>query len=328
MKVKNFTALRGEDCMTKYVQTTGLIAANMNDTILQFYTGGVLSASTCSSQTNGLGGQLVNHAVQITGNFASNNSWEIRNSYGTDWGEGGYFYLEYGVNACNIGETPAFYTSTTIKAGKSSTSDGGGGSGGCFSSTDTVTLLDGTKALISELNIGDRVLSWSGSEFTYSDVVFLPHAKNDIETEFAQVTFKTYNRVIKMTIEHLIPAGECSKNAVNAEDSEFKLVTAGKLIPGLCVRTMAGLEEIAAVERVLDRGIYTLVTNDELVVVNGIVVSPFSTNHYVANKFYHIHRVLYALFPAVLTDKRFNIVGFFTDGIGKIAIGLIDLFSL
>ena len=49
-------------------------------------------------------------------------------------------------------------------------------------------------------------------------------------------------------------------------------------------------------------GVYTIVTDkaDDLVVVNGIVASPFAVNHAVANAVYNVHRVLYGVAPKLV----------------------------
>jgi len=61
----------------------------------QNYQGGVLSGSEC--------GDSVDHAIQLTGyNSGQGGYWIVRNSWGEDWGENGFIWLEYGTNACDI----------------------------------------------------------------------------------------------------------------------------------------------------------------------------------------------------------------------------------
>jgi len=61
----------------------------------QYYTGGVLTADQC--------GLSIDHAIQLTG-YSPNQGgyWIVRNSWGTDWGENGFIYLQYGSNTCGI----------------------------------------------------------------------------------------------------------------------------------------------------------------------------------------------------------------------------------
>lgn len=66
-------------------------------TFLQ-YKQGVYSDSRCSSSS-------VNHAVLLVGYDRDpefGDYWLIKNSYGTTWGEKGYFKLERGKNRCGI----------------------------------------------------------------------------------------------------------------------------------------------------------------------------------------------------------------------------------
>jgi predicted Zn-dependent protease len=49
--------------------------------------------------------------------------------------------------------------------------------------------------------------------------------------------------------------------------------------------------------------VYTIVTTEEFVVVNGIIASSFGANHMMANLYYNIHRFMYALSPFLLTSS-------------------------
>jgi hypothetical protein len=69
---------------------------------------------------------------------------------------------------------------------------------------------------------------------------------------------------------------------------------------GDCIMTVSGEEKVTSVERVLGEGVYTVVTNGEYVVVNGIIASPFGANHMMGNLYYNVHRMVYASAPALL----------------------------
>ena len=62
------------------------------------YTAGVYSDPNCPDDIH-------NHAVAIVGWGTDNNGidyWYLRNSWGTDWGDAGYFKMERGVNMCCV----------------------------------------------------------------------------------------------------------------------------------------------------------------------------------------------------------------------------------
>ena len=69
---------------------------------------------------------------------------------------------------------------------------------------------------------------------------------------------------------------------------------------GDCIMTVSGREKVAAVETMSGEGVYTLVTNEEFIVVNGIIASPFGGNHMIANLYYNVHRLIYMSYPALL----------------------------
>ena len=52
--------------------------------------------------------------------------------------------------------------------------------------------------------------------------------------------------------------------------------------------TVTGEEKVTSVERVWGEGVYTVVTNAEYVVVNGIIASPFGVNHVMGNLYYNV----------------------------------------
>jgi len=61
----------------------------------QNYNGGILTADQC--------GDNVDHAIQLTGYQPSQGGyWVVRNSWGADWGESGFIWLQYGQNTCDI----------------------------------------------------------------------------------------------------------------------------------------------------------------------------------------------------------------------------------
>ena len=61
------------------------------------YGGGVFSGCTTSKQ---------DHAVAVVGYGTTNGEdyWLIKNSWGSDWGEGGFIRLKRGVGMCGVGE--------------------------------------------------------------------------------------------------------------------------------------------------------------------------------------------------------------------------------
>ena len=65
------------------------------DTNFQLYTSGVYSG--CPTNVS----SIINHAVLLIGYNDTDNSWLIKNSWDTTWGEAGYMRLSY-TNDCGI----------------------------------------------------------------------------------------------------------------------------------------------------------------------------------------------------------------------------------
>ena len=153
----------------------------------------------------------------------------------------------------------------------------------CFAGSETVQSENGDKIAISDVKVGDRILSVNiDGEFVYSDVISVPHLKNDIMSRFVVINTES-GFDVKMTEDHLLPAGSCSPN-------DLKLTRAINVEVGACIQTTDGMSPVVAVNMVEERGIYTVVTKEKFIVVNGIVASPFAVNHEVSNLFYDLHR--------------------------------------
>jgi Hint module len=150
---------------------------------------------------------------------------------------------------------------------------------------------------ISNIKTGDRVLAADAAGRTfYSDVVFVPHGPNKDSALFVHIT-TAHGRDIKMTQSHILPSGACNTA------SSLPLVYAKDVKVGDCVMTVSGKERVSAVGFILGQGLYTIVTKQEYVVVNGIIASPFATNHMIANLYYNMHRFLYSSAPALLNTS-------------------------
>jgi C1A family cysteine protease len=74
------------------------VALDASSSAFQFYTSGVVTASSCTKN--------LNHAVLLVGYGTDSSSnldyYTIRNSWGTGWGDQGYVKIQRGANACGV----------------------------------------------------------------------------------------------------------------------------------------------------------------------------------------------------------------------------------
>lgn len=70
------------------------------------YTGGVLTQAGCG----GYAADDIDHCVQLIGYNADDKSpyWIVRNSWATNWGNGGMIHLQYPQNTCGVGNYATF----------------------------------------------------------------------------------------------------------------------------------------------------------------------------------------------------------------------------
>ena len=104
MKVTGYTQLSDwsagdEDEIKEYLYEHGPLSVALNANPLQTYTSGILDLTSSQCSPSGL-----NHAVLLVGYGAESgtNYWIVRNSWGSSWGEQGYFRIARGKSTCGI----------------------------------------------------------------------------------------------------------------------------------------------------------------------------------------------------------------------------------
>ena len=164
-------------------------------------------------------------------------------------------------------------------------------SSSCFAGTELVAVEYGGHKAIADVQTGDRVLTVNKrGQQVYSDVVYVPHGKNSEHAAFLRLVTES-GRDVKMTADHQLPAGDCAF----AGPSLFPAaVAASDVKVGDCVFTVAGPERVVSIDTVGGRGVYTIVAIEELLVVNGVVATPYGgVNPALANVYYNLHRLAY-----------------------------------
>jgi len=89
----------GEDAMAPYVASNGPVTIGINADNMQLYRSGIADPENCSPER-------LDHAVLIVGYGTESGTdyWKIKNSWGTSWGEKGYYRIVRGSNACGVAE--------------------------------------------------------------------------------------------------------------------------------------------------------------------------------------------------------------------------------
>lgn len=193
-------------------------------------------------------------------------------------------------------ETTTTTTKTTVTTNNSSTSK----KRTCFSKDTLLQLEDGNTIKINDAKLGNKILSYSIREnkLKYSPIIAIPHEENNILSEFVEIkTFSGKN--IKMTTFHLIPLLKNNKKS-------FELSKAIDIEINDIIITVDGNEIVTAKEIISENGIYTVVTNEDYIVVNNIIASPFAISHLLPSFYYQIHKIVYNINPKLLETVGFN----------------------
>jgi len=96
---KYVTQSSDEHAIQAFVYSNSPVSVCVDAETWQTYKGGVITdESNC--------GNTIDHCVQITGwlNENSTECWNVRNSWGADWGESGYIWIERGKDVCGIAQ--------------------------------------------------------------------------------------------------------------------------------------------------------------------------------------------------------------------------------
>lgn len=92
---------KDEEYIKQMLYTYGPLSAAMNAKYLQYYKGGIITATATECNPNTL-----NHAVNLVGWGTENgvNYWIVRNTWSSSWGESGYFRIQRGAGTCGINQ--------------------------------------------------------------------------------------------------------------------------------------------------------------------------------------------------------------------------------
>ena len=97
------------------------------------------------------------------------------------------------------------------------------------------------------------------SRYIYQ-VIFIPHGYNKERSTFTHITTHS-GRDIKMTQNHILPAGTCSLSP-SSQSAVLPLVYASQVSVGDCIMTVSGQDKVLTAGLVVGEGVYTIVTNE------------------------------------------------------------------
>ena len=88
-----------EEEIKEFLYETGPLAIALNANPLQTYSGGILDKTSSQCPVSG-----INHAVTLVGYGAESgvDYWIVKNSWGANWGENGYFRIRRGTGCCVV----------------------------------------------------------------------------------------------------------------------------------------------------------------------------------------------------------------------------------
>jgi len=94
-----FAKSQDEEDIKNFLYSTGPLAIALNADTLQFYDGGIIDADASECDPQG-----INHGVTLVGYGSENGKdfWIVKNSWGANWGEQGFFRMARGKGTCGV----------------------------------------------------------------------------------------------------------------------------------------------------------------------------------------------------------------------------------
>jgi hypothetical protein len=178
----------------------------------------------------------------------------------------------------------------------------------CFSSENTVEVLDRGQVTMDTLQVGDFVLTGSGD---FSQVYSFGHLDPDMEVEYLQVFSKNLDVPLEVSPDHMV---FISGQAVRASQVQ--------------VGDMLGKNPVVEIRTIHRRGVYAPVTFAGDIVVSGVVVSSYvalleGVPPHIQNKASHattaIHRLICHFDFGLCQGEEY------TDGINNWIFGAVQL---
>ncbi|MCX7838387.1 MAG: protease inhibitor I42 family protein [Anaerolineae bacterium] len=162
--------------------------------VFQNYRSGIYS----TNESSYCGSDQINHAVNLVGWNDAENTWILRNSWGTGWGENGYMRITRGVSNIGLGASYVVYNgTTTCYTLTTNVNPAGGGTisvnpspncGSQYTAGTTVTLTANPSA-------GRTFLNWSGdASGSANPTTVIMNANKNVTANFSSgvTTFKTF----------------------------------------------------------------------------------------------------------------------------------------
>ncbi|XP_077996590.1 sonic hedgehog protein-like [Glandiceps talaboti] len=163
----------------------------------------------------------------------------------------------------------------------------GGGRGGCFPASSTVTLENGATRSMDQIQLGDRVLTVNeAGQTVYSDVIMMLDKKSDRRQSYHVIETEDYGYRLTVSRGHLVYASNFNWTF----DASVKPVYAGDLQVGqyLYVAENQGATlrpvKITRISTMEDQGVFAPLTTEGTIVVDNVVTSCYAmVNHNLAH---------------------------------------------
>lgn len=160
----------------------------------------------------------------------------------------------------------------------------------CFPGSSEVLLDDGSKKILSKLQINDRVLVADG---TFEPIIDFLHLHPNVPAVFLRISTRNSTKPLFISAEHLIFLFNQNQQSVLAHQ-----LRSGDRIQRRATDGSIQSDEISEIHSVMRNGYFAPLTPSGTIVVDDVVVSTYATvkDHHLAHRFMSFYRFWIRLF--------------------------------
>lgn len=151
---------------------------------------------------------------------------------------------------------------------------------GCFTGDSTVQIATGETRLLSQLRVGDQVLTMdSDDQLRFSEVYMFLDRDDQIRREFVRIETENEQTII-VTPSHLIYTWQSNdaNTLTTADTADFRFADLIRIGDFVLVNVNSTLEprRVTKLTREIHRGVYAPLTYDGTIIVNSIAASCYA----------------------------------------------------
>ena len=186
----------------------------------------------------------------------------------------------------------------------------------CFDAGSMVTLADGTQKLVSQLFVGEKVLSWKKGQVSHSKVYYVRSHFDFVKMISIEAESNEERFSIKLTEDHLLYVVKNQKEKRRKErNQQIKKKTVPSylvnendeiLVLDPAIGILKKVKVISVKKFQQKQEVFSVLSTKHNLIVNGILASCYQTNHTWEKIDSFPMRVLFEISPSIMKSEKYQ----------------------